>query len=329
MARILILGGTSFLGPHVVHGVVRCGHDVCIFHRGESEPDLPPTVRHVHGSFESFSEHLEELHAFAPEVVIDMVPYRDKNGQGSSHFAGVAERAVVVTSGDVYRAFARIWGSEPGPPDAVPLTEASPLREKPSPDLGEEIDFDNVEVERMVAQSDLPTTVLRAPVIFGPNDPLHRLYRYVKRMDDDRPAIILDSRVADWRFSRSYVQNVAHAVVLAASSPAAAGKTYNVGSAQTLTEREWVSVIAEAHGWSGEVVAAPAELLPEHLCVSFGTEQHLVLDSSRIRQELSYAEHVPLRDALVRTIEWERRNPPAVAPAAFDYEAEDGVLARM
>lgn len=329
MARVLILGGTRFLGPPVVHGLVRLGQAVCIFHRGKNEPELPGSVRHVHGSFESFSDQLEELFSFAPDVVVDTVPYRDKSGLGISHFAGVARRGVVVTSADVYRAFARIWGSEPGDPDPVPLTEASPLRAKPSPDLTEEIDYDNVEVERLVARNPLPTTVLRAPVIFGPHDPLHRLYRYLKRMDDDRPAIILDASLADWRFSRSYVQNVAHAVVLAASTPAAAGKTYNVGPERTLTEREWVEAIGRAHGWSGRVIAVPPELLPDELRAPIGTDQHLVLDSSRIRRELSYAEDVPLGDAIALTIEWERANPPLDAPVALDYEAEDAVLARL
>lgn len=188
---------------------------------------LPPSVLHVHGSFESFSLHLHELRDFAPDVVIDTVPYRDKQGQGISHFVGVAVRAVVVTSGDVYRAFGRIWGTEPGRPDAVPLTEESPLRSKPSPDLDETIDDDNVEVERMVAEIDLPTTIVRASVIFGPNDPLHRLHRYLKRMDDGRPAIRSSSRRPRRR---------------------PAGKTYNVGPARTLTEREWVAALAEAHG---------------------------------------------------------------------------------
>jgi nucleoside-diphosphate-sugar epimerase len=329
VARVLVLGGTGFVGPHVVRRLVERGDEVCVFHRGESEPELPVRVQHVHGPFRSFSDHVGELQEFAPDVVIDTVPYHDKNGHGVLHFAGVAQQAVVITSGDVYRAFARFLGSEPGPPDPVPLTEGSALREKPSPDLGEEIDFDNVEVERAVAQDDLPTTVLRSSVIFGPNDRFHRLYQYVKRMDDERPAIILDARFAVWRWSRSFVQNVAQAVVLAAVTPAAAGRTYNVAPAETLTESEWVAAIAEAHGWDGQVIAAPSEVLPEHLRFPFNTAQHVVLDSSRIREELSYVEQVPLRDALARTIEWERMNPPEVTPAAFDYDAEDEVLARL
>lgn len=322
-----MLGGTNFLGPHIVRDLARRGHTVCVFHRGENEPELPPTVRHIHGSFPAFLEHVEELRAFAPDVVIDTVPYIDKNGQGIAHFAGVARRAVVVASGDVYRAFARIWGSEPGPPEPMPLTEEAPLRAKPAPDLTTDIDYDNVEVERMVARSEVPTTVMRAPIIFGPADPLRRLRRYLQRMDDERPAIVLDAGLAEMRFSRGYVQNVGHAVALAASDPSAEGRTYNVGPERTLTEHAWVAAIAKAHGWRGKVVPVPTPLLPEQLRVPFNTEQNVILDSSRIRQELSYEEEVSLHDALVRTIEWERSNPPSVASPSLDYDAEDRVLA--
>jgi len=329
VTRILVLGGTGFVGRHIVHDLVGSGHEVCVFHRGEHEPALAASVRHVHGVFRELREHLDELRSFAPEVVVDTVPYHDKCGHGVLHFGGVAEWGVVITSGDVYRAFGRVWGSEPGRPDAVPLTEEAPLRERPSPDLGEEIDFDNVEVERAVGRGEIPTTVLRSSAIFGPGDPFHRLYRYVKRMDDGRPTIILDARLAEWRWSRSYVQNVAHAVALAAVTRSTAGRTYNVAPASTLSEKAWVTAIAAAHGWSGTIVAVPPDVLPEHLRVPFNTEQDVVLASSRIHEELAYDEPVRLPEALARTIEWERAHPPPFSPAAFDYDAEDDVLARL
>ena len=62
---------------------------------------------------------------------------------------------------------------------------------------------------------------------------------------------------------------------------------------------------------------------------TFDTDQHLVLDSSRIREELSYTERVQLPDALAQTIEWERRNPPTSALGTIEYEAEDRILARL
>jgi nucleoside-diphosphate-sugar epimerase len=46
--RILIIGGTKFIGPYVVEELVSFGHDVTVYHRGEHEPPLPLGVRHVH-----------------------------------------------------------------------------------------------------------------------------------------------------------------------------------------------------------------------------------------------------------------------------------------
>ncbi len=58
-------------------------------------------------------------------------------------------------------------------------------------------DYDKIPIERLVMNG--PTiqgTVLRLPAVYGPNDGQHRLFEFLKRMDDQRPAILLDER---WR----------------------------------------------------------------------------------------------------------------------------------
>lgn len=331
--RVLVLGGTCFIGPYLVRLLADGGHDVTIFHRGETETDLPATVRHVHGDFSAFSEHVESLRSGKPDVVVDMVPFMDKDGQGVLHFRGVATRAVVITSCDVYRAFARVWRSEPGPPDPVPLTEESPLRTKPVRELGAGIDYDNVEVERAVSRDPrLPVTIVRPAAINGPGDHQHRLFRtYLRRMDDGRPAILLDEALLGWRRAHCYVEDVAHAIALTVSDEAAAGRIYNVAYERTYTEIEWVREIARVQGWSGEVVLATSDSLPEPLREdAFDLRQDFVVDSSRIRLELGYSEVASEDEALQRTIQWERRNPPE--PGSLpepDYEAEDKALADL
>jgi 2'-hydroxyisoflavone reductase len=47
--RILILGGTGFIGPWEVREAVSRGHDVTVFNRGSRSSDLPPTVAHIRG----------------------------------------------------------------------------------------------------------------------------------------------------------------------------------------------------------------------------------------------------------------------------------------
>jgi hypothetical protein len=60
----------------------------------------------------------------------------------------------------------------------------------------------------------------------------------------------------------------------------------------------------------------------------FDYRQDVVVDSSRIRAELGYAEQVEFDETLRRTVAWERANPPVeLKPEDYDYGAEDAALA--
>ena len=164
-------------------------------------------------------------------------------------------------------------------------------------------------------------------MVYGPGDPLHRLFPVLKRMDDGRPAILIQEDAAAWRGPRGYVENVAAAIALTVTSPNAADRIYNVAEPEAFSELEWTRMIGQAAGWSGRVIAVPKDFTPEHLRVSYRSEQHLVMSSRRIRHELGFVEPVALDTALARTIEWERTNPPAeIHPKQFDYAAEDKSL---
>jgi nucleoside-diphosphate-sugar epimerase len=325
--RILILGGTGFVGPHVVRQLASHGHDVTIFHRGNTETNFSGNVRHVHGDFANFPDHLHELRRISPEVVLDMVPFREEDAERVRAFMGVARRVVVVSSGDVYRAYGRLCRTEPGPPDPVPLTEDSPLREQLS---SAGLDYNKTAVERSVmGDNELPATILRLPATHGPGDDKHRLFSYLKRMDEGRPAIVLDQAYADWHWARGYVEDVAFAIALAVMNERAAGRTYNVCYPVSLTEAEWVKEIARVIGWKGEVVALRSEQLPASIRRDlFDFSQQYSVDSNRIRKELDYSETLPFDEALQLTIEWERTNPPAkIDPETFNYADEDAALA--
>ncbi|UCD76222.1 MAG: NAD-dependent epimerase/dehydratase family protein, partial [Phycisphaerales bacterium] len=47
--KILILGGTGFLGPHIVRRAVAHGHTMTLFNRGRSQPDLFPDLEKLRG----------------------------------------------------------------------------------------------------------------------------------------------------------------------------------------------------------------------------------------------------------------------------------------
>jgi hypothetical protein len=67
---------------------------------------------------------------------------------------------------------------------------------------------------------------------------------------------------------------------------------------------------------------------PEKLRLGINPAQHIVADTSRIRQDIGYSEHIDLEQAFERTIAWERDHfPEKIDPERFDYAAEDRVLA--
>ena len=86
---------------------------------------------------------------------------------------------------------------------------------------------------------------------------------------------------------------------------------------------EWVRRIGDVYGWSGDVVAVPAERLPAALRLPYDFRQQYVVDTSRIRDELGYWELVSEEDGLRPTIEWELHAPESFVT---DYELEDAAL---
>ncbi len=248
--RVLVIGGTGFIGPHVVRWLVEQGAEVTMFHRGKTrvEPipevaeipqwlarsgktgELPPGVGEILGSRGSLADFTEDFRKLDPGVVLDMFPMKETDTRVVvSTFEGLARRLVAVSSSDVYRAFNRLRRIEEGPPDTVPLTEDAPLREKLDPyrhaaqgPADPLYEYEKILVERAVqGNPKLPGTVLRLPAVYGPGDPLHRTFAYLKRMDDGRQTILLQEGEAQWRFCRACVEDVALAIALAVLNPRA------------------------------------------------------------------------------------------------------------
>jgi nucleoside-diphosphate-sugar epimerase len=339
--KILVIGGTGFIGPHVVRDLATRGHEMAVLHRGRQAAELPAGVVRIEGDRRDLARHRAALAAFAPEVVIDVVLSSGRQATALMElFRGMARRVVAISSMDVYRACGVLHGSEPGGLEPLPLTEDSAVRTVLRTYPPESIkmlqsvfgwlddEYDKIPVEQSVlADSKLPGTVLRLPMVYGPGDPLHRFFPMVKRMDDGRPAILFADDFAAWRGSKGYVENVAAAIALAAVDDRAAGRVYNVAEKEAPTELEWAQRVADSTGWRGRFVTLPRDKTPSHLLLPGNTAQHWVASSGRIRQELGYREPVALDEALRRTIAWERAHPPGEgSPHKFDYAAEDGAL---
>jgi nucleoside-diphosphate-sugar epimerase len=337
--RIIFIGGTKFIGLHTVECLTGMGHEVTVFHRGKTPVELPDGASELLGDMNQLDDYVDDFKRIAPDVVIHNILIQESDAERLMHvFKDVAKRVIGVSSGDVYLGYGRLIDFEPGDPVPVPMTEDAPLRTKLYPYREQVNDpnhpmhnYDKIPIEKLVMGSpdDLPGTVLRLPMVYGPRDFQRRIYSYLKRMDDRRPAILVDERSAMTRFSRGYVEDVAAAIALAATDERAANRIYNVAEPDPLSEIEWIKMIADVVGWQGDIIAVDPVLLPEDQ--QFDPHgQDLVVDSTRIRTELDFKEAISREEAIRRTVAYDREHPPEQTPNdSFDYEAEDAILAQL
>lgn len=341
--KILLVGGSGFIGRFVVRDLIAAGHDVAVYHRGRTTTKLPAGAREIIGDRSDLGWKRPDVLRVQPDVVIDCILSSGNQAKGvMDAFRGVTPHIVVLSSQDVYRAYGILLGLDTGALQPVPITEDSGLRSHLRPFGPDHLqrmqgifnwvddEYEKIEVERAVSDDpELPATILRLPMVYGPGDPLHRLYPTVKRIDDNRPAILLEDGLARMGLPRGYVENVAAAIALAATSDRARGRIYNVAE-PPLSEQEWARKIGEVAGWNGEVIALSKDETPVHLRQPYNTAQDWTVSGDRIRTELGFTEPVAIPEALRHTIEWERANPPSDLPATtFDYPAEDAAIQRF
>ncbi len=326
--RVLVVGGTLFMGLAAVKRLVAEGHEVTVFHRGNRCEQVPPRVAHIHGDSFELSSYRNEIAVFSPDAVLHMNLWNTADTQEAiSAISGATDRFLAISSANVYRSYGLLhrWETAETPYRAAD-SEDGPLRTFRIPDDMEH--DEKIAVEEVVMNArGLKPTVLRLPATHGPNDPLHRGYEYLWRMDAGRPHIVVNDIFGEWRWSRGYVDNMVDAFMLVLINETAINKIYNVCDPETMTQVEWIEAIAKAAGWKGEVIST--SLVPPSEKQDY--RHHFVKDSTAIRCELGYRESVDTAQWIRRTVEWLRNSPPGAARAqeirssAMAFHEEDRI----
>jgi len=214
--RILIMGGTAFVGRHIAQAAVDAGHDVTLYHRGRTGAGLFPGAAHVLGDRNSDAD-LAALRDGQWDATVDVNAYLPRQVRA---LAGVLDgrggHQLLISTASVYRT-----------PVAPGFREDAPLHEPIVAEFTMEA-YGGLKVacEQAVLELHGPgSTVVRPTYVIGPHDYSGRLPWWVNRIarggevlapgDAEDPVQVIDARdMASWTVAllQNSVAGTFHAV---------------------------------------------------------------------------------------------------------------------
>jgi len=192
--RIVVLGGTKFLGRAAVGAARAAGHELTLVNRGQTSPELFPEIEQIHVDLRG---GLEALAGRSWDAAIDLDPTQLPRHTRRRAEALEVGHYVFVSTISVY--------ADP----SVPIDESSPVLEPPDPEP-EEFDpelYGGLKIGSERAILDIlgdRAAIVRAGLIVGPNDPTDRFTYWPRRLAEggrvlapgspSRPVQLIDAR---------------------------------------------------------------------------------------------------------------------------------------
>lgn len=303
--KILIIGGTRFLGYHIAKRLLADGHDLTLFNRGNTVEDFGEKVRRIRGDRYDFQAFSERLRGEKFDVVVDMIAYKAEDSQTAvetfagnvRHFFHISTAAVYIVTQDF----------------PCPLREEDferPLYSKSRINDGwwaygfHKRECENV-LRKAFEKCNFPATIFRLPVVMGERDHTLRAYSYFVRILDGKPLILPDGGLNV--STHVYQDDIARTISSNLLNPSSFGQAFNLAQAEILTLRTFVLKSSEIMNRKVDIVEIPSAVLEKAgLGTSFSPlsmRRPFVLDTQKAIRELNFSA-TPFDIWLGKTIRW-------------------------
>lgn len=314
--RILVIGGTRFIGPRLVPRLIAAGHRVAVLTRGNNPADFPGLATHLKVDRTDAGAFKAAVTAEPWDVVIDTVAYGPAEVESViDALGGRIRQYVAVSTYTVYPHDTTGSRAKAGPDDfrlvpeePVDLDYVEPEYQGPGGAERGAYSLQKRAIEKILwglkGRPPFAFTIARPTNIEGPGDPTNRRGFYIQRIADGGPVIIPDGLNPPFR--HVYVDDVAQALAAMAGNERTFGRAYNLAMEEVMFLDEYLGLIAEAAGRRLDVVRIPMSYLdrtplkPYRLPIPW---RSLLLDVSRAAADLGYRS-TPVRRWVAETVRW-------------------------
>ena len=258
---VLVIGGTRFFGKRIVEQCLDRGNMVTVLSRGQSRPSWFGRVEHMAGD-RTDRESLQRLLSRRRfDAVIDNIAFNRRDVElvldtlrdGVGHY-------VLTSTGSVYADDEQLKPIDEGDVDLADVPESYD-----EDSFEQSYGIHKRQAELVLHERDISTwTVIRPPVVLGPEDPSLRLYWYIQRIMDGQPLL---HPVGTWSGIARHIfsEDIARMYLRCLGDTKCFGKTYNAAQLELLTPADTIAGVARALGREVDVVLAPDEALQSEL----------------------------------------------------------------
>ncbi len=258
--KILIIGGTRFIGHFTALALRETGHDVTVFTRGRQPIELPDDISHLKGDRNVESDLQSAAAAQDWDVVWDNMSYSADQARAAVRaFAGRCNLFVHTSTLAVYSVCEGIFSPyrENDFGYGRPMLER---REIYPYDYGIQRREGEEVLQRAHAADGFPYVSIRLPAVLGPRDYSLRAWSYWRRILEDERIILPDGGIEMHRsvYSGDVVDGL---LAIFARGADLAGNAYNLASREIVSLRQFVEASADVLGVEVEIIDLPRSAL--------------------------------------------------------------------
>jgi 2'-hydroxyisoflavone reductase len=248
--KVLVIGGTLFIGRQLVAELLKAGHSVAILHR-RSKHNLSKRVENLLADRNDPEAIRRVIGERRFEVVFDNV-YDWERGTTAAQVEATALAMGNHLARYVFMSSVAAYG------DGLNHYEGDPL----APDNHPEAYVRNKAMSerallRLHRKTGFPVVTFRPPFVYGPENPFYREAFFWDRMRARRPIIIPGDGTRLMQFV--YVKDLVRALLRSIEVDAAVGEAFNIGNPKPLTQVDAVREMARIAGKKPELVRVPRE----------------------------------------------------------------------
>jgi len=252
--KVLVIGGTLFIGKLLVEELLKGGHDIAVLHR-KPKHDLGRRVENMMADRNDAASLGEALSGRRFDVVFDNV-YDWERGTTAAQVEATVRACGDRISRYIFLSSVAAYG------DGLNHKESDPLAPDyhPEPYVSHKATTERL-LFRMHAQTGFPLVTFRPLFVYGPGNPFYREQFFWDRLRAGRPIIIPGDGHRLMQFT--HVNDLVQAMVRSMVDPKAVGEAFNIGDPKPLTQVEFVERLAKAANVEPTLVRVPRDMIAQ------------------------------------------------------------------